>query len=95
MGLIKNALNTVGNIAKDVAGTAGDSLVGGLSGAFNQGLLQEYFASGDMSGDVIMRRAEQVRTSGSKNTKTDHNIISTGSVIDIQENQCMIIVENG
>jgi membrane protease subunit (stomatin/prohibitin family) len=48
-----------------------------------------------MAGDIIMKRAEQVKTNGSTNKNSDANIISNGSVIDVQANQCMIIVENG
>ena len=99
MGLIKdaarNAANAVGNVAKGIGGAAGGALLGGLSGVANQGLFQEYLTSGDMSGDIIMKRAEFVRTNGSTNNKSDANVISNGSIIDVQHNQCMIIVENG
>lgn len=95
MGLIKNAMNKVGNVAKDVAGTAGGALLGGLTGLSNQALFQEYLTSGDMSGDIIMKRAVFVKPNGSTNTKSDANVISNGSIIDVQHNQCMIIVENG
>ena len=95
MGLIKNVLNSVGNVVKDVGGSAGGALLGGLAGAANQAVFQEYYTSGTMAGDILMKRAEQVRTNGTKNTKSDANIISSGSVIDVQHNQCMIIVENG
>lgn len=95
MGLIKNALNTAANAGKSLLGSAGGALLGGVTGAANQALFQEYFASGDMSGDILMKRAQRVHINGSKNDKSDANIISSGSVIDVQHNQCMIIVENG
>lgn len=99
MGLIKdtikNAANAVGNVSKGLAGSAGGALLGGLSNIGNQAMFQEYLTSGDMSGDIIMKRAEFVKTNGSTNTKSDANVISNGSLIDVQHNQCMIIVENG
>ena len=48
-----------------------------------------------MSGDVLMKRGERIGGNGTVNTKTDLNVITNGSQIDVQENQCMIIVENG
>lgn len=95
MGLIKNALQGVGNTAKDLGNSASGGLLGAFGGAMNQALFQEYFTSGDMSGDILMKRAEQVKTNGSANNKSDANVISNGSMIDVQPNQCMIIVENG
>jgi membrane protease subunit (stomatin/prohibitin family) len=95
MGLIKNALNAVGNAAKEVGTGAGGALLGGFSGVLNQSMYQEYYTSGTMAGDVIMKRAEQVKSNGSVNNKSDANIISNGSMIDVQPSQCMIIVENG
>ena len=95
MGLIKNALNTIGNTAKEVGSGAGGALLGGFGGVLNQSMYQEYFTSGSMAGDILMKRAEQVKTNGSVNNKSDANIISDGSIIDVQPNQCMIIVENG
>lgn len=91
MGLIRNAFNAI----KGAGSSAGEAAVGGLGGILHQGMYQEYLASGDMSGDIIMKRAEQIKTNGSKNTKSDANVISDGSFIDVQSNQCMIIVENG
>ena len=95
MGLIKDTLSKLGNAAKDVGNNATGGLLGGVTGVLNQAMFQEYFVSGSMADDVIMKRAEQVKTNGSTNTKSDANIISNGSVIDVHDNQCMIIVENG
>lgn len=83
MGLIK--------LAVDVIGAAGKS----ADNALNSGLWKEYFTSGDMSSSVLMKRAEKVMPKGSVNKRTDDNLISSGSGIDVQDNQCMIIVENG
>ena len=76
----------------------GDTVSGGI-GAFRSTLhsaaWKEYFESGDMSNGVLMKRADRITTSGSRNKRTDDNLISSGSGIDVQEGQCMLIVENG
>lgn len=91
MGLIKNAIETIKNAGNSASG----GLLGGFGGVMNQAMFQEYLASGSMADDILMKRAEFVRPNGSANTKSDANVISSGSVIDVQPNQCMIIVENG
>lgn len=75
-----------------------DAVSGGykaLTGSLESAAWKEYFESGDMSGGVLMKRGEKILVSGGKNTKADDNLISSGSGIDIQEGQCMILVENG
>lgn len=87
MGLLKLAANTVSEV-----------LGGGLSavsGATESAMWKEYFQSGDMSNGVLMKRAEKILVDGGKNKKADDNLISAGSGIDVQEGQCMILVENG
>ncbi len=77
---------------------AADVLGGGwnaLKGSVQSSLWKEYFESGDMSDGILMKRAEKIIVSGGKNTKADDNLISSGSGIDVQEGQCMILVENG
>ncbi|MCI5700370.1 MAG: SPFH domain-containing protein [Lachnospiraceae bacterium] len=86
MGLIK----MIGSAVSDVAGALG----GGL-GTTGRSMWQDYFESGDMSGGVIMKRGEKILGKDTRNKKGDPNIITSGSGIDIQENQCMILVENG
>ncbi len=91
MGLIRNTVNA----AKGAVNSATGGFFGGLNGVMSQALHQEYFVSGSMAGDVLMKRAEQVRGNGSTNNSSDANVITNGSVIDVQPSQCMIIVENG
>lgn len=95
MGLIKKAASAVGNSAKEIGGNVGNAALNAVGGVFNQTMFKEYFTSGTMTGDIIMKRAEQVKENGSRNNKSDANVITTGSAIDVQSNQCMIIVENG
>ncbi len=71
--------------------------IGAASGAFNTtagAAWTDYFESGDMSGGIIMKRGVKITGPNSRN-KGDQNIISSGSGIDVQANQCMILVENG
>ena len=81
MGLIKVAASALGALGGAIDTTLSASWV-------------DYFESGDMSNGVIMKRGDKIVVKGSKN-KGDQNIISSGSGIDVQENQCMILVENG
>lgn len=79
------------SLAKDVIG-------GGLSALGNtveSSIWKEYFESGDMSNGILMKRGEKILTDKGRNRKADNNLISSGSGIDIQEGQCMILVENG
>ena len=56
---------------------------------------KDYFYCESLPADVLMTKGQK-RTSGrSSNTKGSDNIISNGSVININEGQCMIIVESG
>ncbi len=80
MGLIKIAATTLGALGNAIDQTASN-------------MWTEYFESGDMTG-ILMKRGEKIYTKGSRNSG-DPNVISSGSGIDVQENQCMILVENG
>ena len=82
MGLIK------------MAGAAIGAVKGGI-GTTASSLWTDYFESGDMSNGVLMKRAKRVIGEKSQNAKGDPNIITSGSGIDVQENQCMLVVENG
>ena len=82
MGLIKVAANVLGAVS-------------GAAGTTASSLWTDYFESGDMSGGVIMKRGVRITGSRSMNRNNDTNIITSGSGIDVQENQCMILVENG
>ncbi len=81
MGLIKVAAQALGSIGNAFDTTMTSSWV-------------DYFESGDMTG-ILMKRGNKIATKGSKNKGGDDNIISSGSGIDVQVNQCMILVENG
>jgi len=56
---------------------------------------REYFYCESMDDDTLMMKGEK-RTSGrSSNKKGADNIISNGSIIAVNEGQCMLIVEQG
>lgn len=79
------------SLTKDVLGGG----MKALKGSVQSSIWKEYFESGDMSDGILMKRGERIVVSGSKNVKHDDNLISSGSGIDVQEGQCMILVENG
>ena len=56
---------------------------------------KDYFYCESLPADVLMTKGQKRNSGRSSNTKGSDNIISNGSVININEGQCMIIVESG
>ncbi len=68
--------------------------VGALGGVLADSW-REYFYCESLDVDVLVKKGEK-RTGGrSSNRKGDDNIISNGSIISVNDGQCMIIVESG
>lgn len=56
---------------------------------------KEYFYCNALDNDVLATKGRKRVSGKGSNTKGDDNIISNGSVIAVNEGQCMIIVEQG
>ena len=56
---------------------------------------KEYFYCESMPANVLAVKGSKRTSSRSSNTKGNENIISSGSVIAVNEGQCMMIVEQG
>lgn len=56
---------------------------------------KEYFYADSLAPNELVVKGKKRVTEGSSNTKGTDNIISNGSVIAVNEGQCMIIVEQG
>ena len=56
---------------------------------------KDYFVADALPADVLVRKGRKKAGGRSSNTKGTENIITTGSVIVVQEGQCMMIVDQG
>ena len=56
---------------------------------------REYFYCDRIEDDVLMVRGQKKTSGKSANTKAANNIISNGSIIAVNEGQCMLIVDQG
>ena len=56
---------------------------------------REYFYCESMAADVLAKKGDKRAGARSSNTKGSDNIISNGSIIAVNEGQCMMIVEQG
>ena len=55
----------------------------------------EYYYSDSMPANVLVTKGAKRISSGSSNKKGADNIISNGSIIAVNEGQCMMIVDQG
>ena len=56
---------------------------------------REYFYCSSMAADVLVKKGEKRQEKRNFNNKGSDNIITNGSVIAVNEGQCMIIVDQG
>lgn len=56
---------------------------------------REYFYCDSMPSDILATKGQKRRSKKDSNVKSSENIISNGSIIAINDGQCMIIVEQG
>ncbi len=69
--------------------------IAGAAGGVMADQWREFFYCESMSSDVLMTKGVKRETRRGSNNKGDSNIISNGSIIAINEGQCMIILEQG
>ncbi|MEA4895455.1 MAG: SPFH domain-containing protein [Oscillospiraceae bacterium] len=68
--------------------------VGALSGVLAD-QWREYFYCDALDQDVLVRKGSKRSSKRSSNAKAEENIISNGSIVAVNDGQCMIIVEQG
>ncbi|NLB28092.1 MAG: SPFH domain-containing protein [Clostridiaceae bacterium] len=68
---------------------------GGAIGGVLADQWREFFYSDALADDVIVKKGQKRTSSRSSNVKGEDNIISNGSIIAVNDGQCMIIVEQG
>ncbi len=56
---------------------------------------REYFYCPSMTSDVLVKKGENRKSKRGFNTKGSDNIISNGSIVAVNEGQCMMIVDQG
>ena len=56
---------------------------------------REYFYSEALEQDILVTKGKKRTSKRSSNTKGEENIISNGSIVAVNDGQCMIIVEQG
>src|SRR4051812_9783496 len=69
--------------------------IAGAAGGVLSDQWREFFYCESMSADVLVTKGVKRETKRGSNNKGDSNIISNGSIISIDEGQCMIILEQG
>ena len=71
-----------------------DAAVGAASGVLSD-QWREYFHCESLPADVLVKKGEKRQSKSIFNRNASDNIITNGSIIAVNEGQCMIIVEQG
>lgn len=67
----------------------------GAAGGVMADQWKEFFYCDSLASDVLMAKGEKRTSRRSSNKRGEDNIISNGSVISVNDGQCMMIVESG
>lgn len=92
MGLIKTVIDSVGSSAK----AAGSNMLGNILGSANQVVADqylEYFYADAFQEGVLATKGKNRLTKG--NNKGSDNIISNGSIIEVNAGQAALIIDDG
>ena len=68
---------------------------GGALGGVLADQWREFFYSDALADDVMVQKGQKRTSSRSSNVRGEENIISNGSIVAVNNGQCMIIVEQG
>jgi len=69
--------------------------IAGAAGGVLADQWREYFYAEALENDILVTKGKKRTSNRSSNTKGEDNIISNGSIVAVNEGQCMIIVEQG
>ena len=72
----------------------GDAIKGSAGGVLND-QWREYIYCDSLPENVLVKKGQKRMSGRSVNTKGEENIISNGSIVAVNEGQCMIIVDQG
>lgn len=67
----------------------------GAAGGVMADQWKEYFYCEALPAEVLVAKGKKKATGRSSNTKSDENIITSGSIVAVADGQCMIIVDQG
>jgi membrane protease subunit (stomatin/prohibitin family) len=69
--------------------------IGGAAGGVLADQWREYIYCDALEADVLVKKGRKRVSARSSNTKGDENIISNGSIVAVNDGQCMVIVDQG
>jgi len=92
MGLIKSTFQSAGNMAKNAANNLVTNAMGSISSVVSD-QYREYFYCDAFAEGILAVKGQKKNQKGIN--KGNDNIISNGSVVVVNEGQCMLIVDQG
>ena len=92
MGLIKSTFSSIGNTISGAAHNVANAATGAFSSVVSD-QYREFFYCDAFPNDILIQKGRKRDAKG--NNKGTENIISNGSVVIVNEGQCMILVDQG